>query len=52
MAVADYSDLFTALSNTKPGDTVSVLVDRNGTKVRLNITLVERTKENLSWINR
>ena len=52
VAVADYSDLFTALSNTKPGDTVSVLVDRNGTKVRLNITLVERTKENLSWINR
>ena len=52
VAVADYSDLFTALSNTRPGDTVSVLVDRNGTKVRLNITLVERTKENLSWINR
>ena len=52
VAVSDYSDLFTALSNTKPGDTVSVLVDRNGTKVRLNITLVERTKENLSWINR
>ena len=52
VAVADYSDLFTALSNTKPGDTVSVLVDRNGSKVRLNITLVERTKENLSWINR
>ena len=52
VAVADYSDLFTALSNTKPGDTVSVLVDRNGTKVRLSITLVERTKENLSWINR
>ena len=52
VAVADYSDLFTALSNTKPGDNVSVLVDRNGTKVRLNITLVERTKENLSWINR
>lgn len=52
VAVADYNDLFTALSNTKPGDTATVLVDRNGTKVRLNITLVERTKEYLSWINR
>ena len=52
VAVADYNDLFTALSNTKPGDTVAVVVDRNGTRVRLNVTLVERTKENLSWINR
>lgn len=50
--VSDYSDLFTALSNTKPGDTVPVVVDRNGQTVRLNITLVERTEENLSWINR
>jgi S1-C subfamily serine protease len=50
--VSDYSDLFTALSNTKPGDTVPVVVDRNGTTVRLNITLVERTEENLRWINR
>lgn len=52
VAVADYNDLFTALSNTKPGDTVTVIVDRNGTRVKLNVTLVERTKENLSWINR
>ena len=52
VAVSDYNDLFTALSNTKPGDIATVLVDRNGTKVKLNITLVERTKEYLSWINR
>ena len=52
VAVSDYNDLFTALSNTKPGDVVPVIVDRNGSKVKLNITLVERTKENLSWINR
>ncbi len=52
VTVSDYSDLFTALSNTKPGDVVTVFVDRNGITVRLNITLVERTEENLSWINR
>ena len=52
VAVSDYNDLFTALSNTKPGDVVPVIVDRNGSKVKLSITLVERTKENLSWINR
>ena len=52
LTVSDYNDLFTALSNTKPGDVVPVTVDRNGTKVKLSITLVERTKENLSWINR
>ena len=52
VSVSDYSDLFTALSNTKPGDIVPVVVDRNGQTVRLNITLVERTEENLSWINR
>ena len=52
VAVSDYNDLFTALSNTRPGETVPVVVDRNGTRKTLNITLVERTKENLSWINR
>jgi S1-C subfamily serine protease len=52
VTVSDYSDLFTALSNTKPGDSATVFVDRNGLSVRLNITLVERTEENLSWINR
>lgn len=48
----DYSDMFTALSNTKPGDTVSMVVNRNGSTIRLNVELVERTEENLSWINR
>lgn len=51
-STTDYSDLFTALSNTKPGDTVPVVVNRNGSTVKLNIQLVERTEENLSWINR
>ena len=51
-SITDYNDLFTALSNTRPGDVVQVIVYRNGNSVRLNITLVERTEENLSWINR
>ncbi|MFC2821870.1 MAG: S1C family serine protease [Spirochaetales bacterium] len=50
--VSDYNDLFTALSNTKPGDVVQVVADRNGSTVKMNVTLVERTEENLSWINR
>ncbi|MBQ6124543.1 MAG: trypsin-like peptidase domain-containing protein [Spirochaetales bacterium] len=52
ISISDYNDLFSALSNTKPGDSVQVMVYRNGNTVRLNITLVERTEENLSWINR
>lgn len=52
VTVTDYSDLFTALSNTKPGDSVPVVVNRNGSSVRLTVELVERTEENLSWINR
>ncbi len=52
VSVTDYSDMFTALSNTKPGDVVPVMVYRNGTTIRLQIGLVERTEENLSWINR
>ena len=51
-SITDYNDLFTALSNTRPGDTVPVTVYRNGNYIRLNIVLVERTEENLSWINR
>ena len=52
VSISDYNDLFSALSNTKPGDSVQVVVYRSGNYVRLNITLVERTEENLSWINR
>ena len=44
--------MFTALSNTKPGDVVPVAVYRNGSIIRLQVGLVERTEENLSWINR
>ncbi len=52
VSVSDYNDLFTALSNTRPGDVVPVAVYRNGSTIRLQIVLVERTEENLSWINR
>ena len=52
VSVSDYSDLFTALSNTRPGDVVPVTIDRNGTTLRLQVSLVERTEENLRWINR
>ena len=52
VSVSDYSDLFTALSNTRPGDIVPVTVNRSGSVVHLQVTLVERTEENLSWINR
>ena len=52
VTVSDYNDLFTSLSNTKPGDKVSMKVNRNGSTVSLVVELVERTEENLSWINR
>lgn len=48
--IEEYNDLFTALSNTRPGDKVSVVVNRNGSEVKLNIELVERNDENLGWI--
>lgn len=48
--ITDYNDLFTALSNTKPGDKVPVVVNRNGSVLKLTIELVERTEEYLSWI--
>lgn len=48
--IEEYNDLFTALSNTRPGDKVSVIVNRNGSSVKLSIELVERNDENLGWI--
>ncbi len=48
--IEEYNDLFTALSNTRPGDKVSVFVNRNGSSVKLSIELVERNDENLGWI--
>ena len=48
--IEEYNDLFTALSNTRPGDRVSVVVNRNGSSVKLSIELVERNDENLGWI--
>ncbi len=50
--VAEYTDLFTALSNTRPGDKVQVEVNRNGNMVQMKLELVERTAENVGWINR
>lgn len=48
--IEEYNDLFTALSNTRPGDKVQVVVNRNGSSVKLNVELVERNDENLGWI--
>lgn len=48
--IEEYNDLFTALSNTKPGDKVDVVVNRNGSTVKLKVELVERNDENLGWI--
>lgn len=48
--IEEYNDLFTALSNTRPRDKVSVVVNRNGSSVKLSIELVERNDENLGWI--
>lgn len=50
--VSEYSDLFNALSNTRPRDKVTVIVNRNGSKVELKVELVERTSELVGWINR
>ncbi len=50
--VAEYSDLYTALGNTRPGDTVTVGINRNGTDMTLKVVLVERTSENIGWMNR
>ncbi len=50
--VSEYGDLFTALSNTRPGDKVSVNVNRNGVEKNFKVELVERSAENVNWINR
>lgn len=50
--VSEYSDLFNALSNTRPGDKVTVIVNRNGSNVELKVELVERTSELVGWVNR
>ena len=52
LEVSEYGDLFTALSNTRPGDKVSVVVNRNGKDVKLSIELVERNSENVGLISR
>lgn len=50
--IDEYNDLFTALTNTKPGDRVPIVVNRNGSEVKLTIELVERTEENVGWLSR
>lgn len=52
VAVEEYSDLFTALSNTRPEEKVNVVVNRNGKNIELKVELVERNAENVGWINR
>lgn len=52
IAIKEYNDIFTALTSTHPGDKVSVKVIRNGTELMLNVELVERTNDNISWIIR
>jgi S1-C subfamily serine protease len=52
MEVSEYSDLFNAMSNTRPGDKVTVIVNRNGSQIELKVELVERTSELVGWINR
>lgn len=52
LEINDNSDLFTALSTTKPGEKVPVLINRYGTEISTSVELVERTSENINWINR
>ncbi|MCR5760499.1 MAG: trypsin-like peptidase domain-containing protein [Sphaerochaetaceae bacterium] len=52
METTEYSDLYTALGNTRPGDTAKVTINRNGTEMTLKVVLVERTSENVGWMNR
>lgn len=52
ISVSEYSDLFTALSNTRPGEKVNVLVNRGGKQFNIKTELVERTSELVSFINR
>jgi len=44
MKTSSLSDLYSALENNKPGDTVKVEVVRSGKPVTLNITLADREK--------
>lgn len=50
--VSEYGDLFTALSNTRPGNTIDIVVFRGTGYVNLKVELTERTPENVGWINR
>lgn len=50
--VTDFSDLFTALSKTRPGDKIEVVVNRNGKQEKIKVELVERTAELVSYTNR
>ena len=51
--IEDYTDYFSVLFSTSPGDKVDVTVVRNGARVLLeNVELVEQTEENTRWILR
>ena len=40
--MTDSSDLLVAIRDKKPGDTVQVALDRNGTEMTVTVTLEER----------
>ncbi|MGN1164361.1 MAG: S1C family serine protease [Candidatus Ornithospirochaeta sp.] len=51
--IEDYTDYFSVLFSTSPGDKVDVTVVRNGNRVILkDVELVEQTEENTRWILR
>ena len=47
-----FDDLYYALTNTKAGNVVNVTINRNGNEKTLELELVKRTSENLSWLIR
>lgn len=52
ISVSEYGDLFTSLSNTRPGEKVNVIINRMGVEKAIKLELVERNSENVGWINR
>lgn len=50
--IIDSSDVFTALMNTYAGDKVELDLYRDGKAIKLDVILVERTQDNLTWLIR
>jgi len=51
-AIGGYDDLYYALTNTKAGNIVEITINRNGNEKTLDLELVKRTSDNLSWLIR